>query len=317
MGIHSRKNQYWGINAHYTSYLQNEQGGWATFHNHHIAHLTDILDEILPPNYYARGEKSLQIATSPLGHDFAARPDITVFRTYEGQSTATEASVEGETPTFMIPAIAALPIESEIDLFAAIIYYVNEDGEGRPVTRIELFSPSNKAPDGNYREYLYRRYHGLETGVHLVEIDYLHETRPPFLTVPTFREQYDFRDYVNHEEGAYPYYIAVTPAQIDEGDWKLQSRYYCFHVDEPIPPISIPLVANEKLRFDFGAAYNRTYQAIRFARIAVDYSQLPVNFESYMSIDQAQIERRMQTIQKAYEAGIDLEEGPFPIEEST
>jgi hypothetical protein len=86
-----------------------------------------------------------------------------------------------------------------------------------------------------------------------------------------------------------------------------------FDVDAPIPLITIPLSADDKLDFDFGAPYHRTLQETLFGYEFVDYSQLPLNFDRYSEADQARIAARMVAVLEAARAGVDLETGPFPV----
>ena len=60
MGIHADENLYPGINAHLNSFLQNEPGGWDSFHIEYVVALSRALDELLPLNYYSRTVPSLQ-----------------------------------------------------------------------------------------------------------------------------------------------------------------------------------------------------------------------------------------------------------------
>jgi hypothetical protein len=60
MPIHSKTNLYPGINAHLNSFLQQEGGGWESFHAEHIIDLRRVLAQTLPRGYYAVAEKSLQ-----------------------------------------------------------------------------------------------------------------------------------------------------------------------------------------------------------------------------------------------------------------
>lgn len=60
MPIHSRKNQYRGVNAHLQSALQND-GGWDSFHSNHIVDLSRAIDEQLPAGYLVNLVRSFQI----------------------------------------------------------------------------------------------------------------------------------------------------------------------------------------------------------------------------------------------------------------
>lgn len=311
MGIFSRRNQYLGINAHYNSFLQHEPGGWPTFHGHYVVRIADLLDELLPTGYFTRAERSLQITAPP--ESFFQRPDVTVYKDLTSPSSPLAASPVA-VPTFAVEALKVMP-EPEADIMAVVVYRVMQDGTHRPVTRIELFSPSNKPPHTGVQEYLIRRIKVLESGVNLVEIDFLHASQSPFLTVPQFRRTKTLADYSHQDPNAYPYYVAVTPVHPEPPELQVQTYFYCCHVDDPLPVIAIPLLGDEKFSFDFGRAYDEAFERQRFTSMVADYSQLPIGYESYTPFDRARIERRMQAIQKAHAAGIDLEQGPFELDD--
>jgi hypothetical protein len=134
-----------------------------------------------------------------------------------------------------------------------------------------------------------------------IEIDYLHETPPTF---------WRLADYAADEPNAHPYRIVVLdprpdfeagPASVNE-----------FDVDERIPVIEIPLNGGDKLTFDFGAPYQKTFEEGFFGD-EVDYSQLPLNFERYSTADQRRITARMLAVLEAERAGVDLESGLLPV----
>lgn len=102
MSLFSKRNQYLGVNAHASSWLQNREGEWVSFHHDHITDLTRGLNAILPEGYEARSEHSLQIreitprsdapAGKPNGHNTARsrypQPDTTIYKTRMGQLTS-------------------------------------------------------------------------------------------------------------------------------------------------------------------------------------------------------------------------------------
>lgn len=82
---------------------------------------------------------------------------------------------------------------------------------------------------------------------------------------------------------------------LDEG----QMAIYGFSVGDAIPIVDIPLADKDVLTFDFGAAYNRTYEAKRFHAQFVDYEQLPDRFDTYSATDQEMIKRLIQTLSES------------------
>lgn len=49
--------------------MQSDSGEWESFHDAHITHLTETLDQLLPAGYYALNEKALQIKYETIGTD--------------------------------------------------------------------------------------------------------------------------------------------------------------------------------------------------------------------------------------------------------
>lgn len=286
MPIRLRENPYQGVNAHLNSYLQNEPGGWESFHAEHIIDIARIVNANLPAGYYTRPEKSLQISEfDPLAQIeriSRTRPHVTI---YDLSSTsASSALMGGATPTITIP-IAATLVDEDF-LTGIVIYSVGQGTEpGKPVTRIELLSPANKPGGSHHRQYVAKRQETLKSNLRLVEIDYLYETRPAIPNSPS---------YPDSAPGAFPYTIFLSDPRpsLTEG----QTQGYGFVVDSPIPILKLPLSGNDAVTVDFGAAYLQTFNDSTFYPIAVDYEQKPMRFETYSPDDQRRIESRMAAI---------------------
>jgi len=281
MALFSDHNLYPGINAHLNSFLQQPDGGWETFHASHIEYIRTEIDTQLPPNYYAVAEKSLQIGE--VGFDFGqtprTRPDVSIFQAQPSTSESQQAE-SGFAPTATLPLLLA----EEDDYLNAVIIYEFEPGKlpGNPVTRIELLSPSNKPPNRDARQYLSRRIVTLRAGITLVEIDYLHETRPVIRGIPS---------YPNGDQDAYPYLISVSrPYPTPEEGY---TDFYGFGVNDPLPTITIPLVGEDKVVVDFGKVYRQTFENVRVFRMLVDYAQDPLNLDRYHEKDRALIQAHL------------------------
>ena len=270
-------NPYKGINAHFNSFLQNTFGTWATFHHDHITDLTRSLNAILPPNYYAVSEQSLQIQSVEPEKSPTTRPDVSIFQKGSPSAFNGERNIS-ITPTLQVMADAVI---SEDEYLRAVeIYHVVDKSRIQPVVRIEVLSPTNKTTE--YHGYLAMRRTTLKGGVFLLELDYLHETRSPFRAV--------LPDYTHHQEEAYPFYIATTDPHTD------LMNFYCFHVNEQIPALEIPLAGGESVVLDFDAVYQQTADQDRRATLLVNYAEEPANFASYSPADQQQIRQVMKQI---------------------
>jgi Protein of unknown function (DUF4058) len=169
---------------------------------------------------------------------------------------------------------------------SVVIFQMEDDKTAIPVTRIELLSPGNKPPGTHYLQYLVKRTETLESGINLVELDYLHETRSPIRVIPS---------YPDHEPDAYPYVILVSESRPMLAE--AQMAVYGFFVDELIPTVTIPLAGQDTITIDFGVVYNVTFSRNRYyGTVAVDYGVLPVRFDSYSETDQQRIRERMALI---------------------
>ena len=269
MPIHFRENQYQGINAHFQSFLQNEPGGWESSHTDYITLLRVALDEQLPSGYIARSEMGLQIseitpANRPPGR---SKPDLTIFQTRD-MSHKQSPSGPLAVPTALFPIAETVDLEEPLP--GLVIYQTGEGTNQRPVTRIEVLSPANKPGGSHYHSYFQKRSETLRAGLRLIEIDYLHQSRPVIRSI---------RSYPDRDENAFPYSIVVSDPRpsFEQG----QSAFYGFRVNQHIEPIEIPLASEDSIGFDFGRVYDQFFESSRFCGEIVDYEQLPLRFETY------------------------------------
>jgi Protein of unknown function (DUF4058) len=268
MTIRLSKNPYRGVNAHYNSYLQQPYGGWESFHHDYITYLKNAINENLPEGYYALAEKSLQIrgdASKPL----STRPDIGILQRSQTYPSGTAPLAS---PTLEIDLETP---ESDLD---AIVIYQREPKKF--VTRVELLSPSNKREGDGYVEM---RNNMISFGVHMVEVDYLHQS-PPLYTA--------LLDYTQGLDNAYPYSITITNVVSN------RISFFCFHVDETIPTLAIPLAGQNSFTLDFNTPYNTAFEYDPRIHFELDYEQVPDNFKSYAPTDQARIRAVMERISR-------------------
>lgn len=245
-------NPYRGINAHLNSVLQNEAGLWKMFHNAHIMHLAEALDAALPPAYEVTLTRSLQI--------LEYHPDT------GERIRRSEPDDKPDRP-------------DDDDLYhTALAIRAIEQGQSRLITRLELLSPTNKPPGEGFIQYREKRASTLHQQTPLVEIDYLHQLPPAVRGVPS---------YVHGQANAYPYTITVTDPRptLQEG----MTAVYGWHVNDPLPLITVPLAADETLVFDMDAVYQRTFNSLRSFRNRADYDQTPPALLTYAETDRQRI----------------------------
>ncbi len=306
-GVRSVKNQYRGINAHLHSLLQAESR-WGGFHTAHIADLNKTLKAgLLPMGYTTDIEPSLQIRR--LGEPPAMpRSDVSIFDRDLRRASQPPVPLQAQAPVLTLPIPTLLqeyPL-SEKPFRAIAVYEINQ--HDKPVAWLELLSPSNKGDSRDAELYRKKRLKIIGNGIVLIELDYLHETPPTFEGLP----DYDVRQGANDTPDSHPYRIVIIDPRPDVETG--QAFLAAFDIDQPIPPMTIPLNAGDVFPFDFGVPYTKTYEEMLYGVELVDYSQLPLNFDRYSPDDQARIAARMLAVIEAAKRGENLETGrPFPV----
>src|SRR5690349_17706332 len=268
MAIKLRVNAYKGVNAHLHSSLQNEDSAWEVFHSAHITHMAQQIDKLLPEGYIVEPERSLQIREyDPSTGELVfvkrknPKPDITIYETESQSSHSAKSNPLATLPTLTLPAIESIEDDEETYLRAVIIRELQSDGKlGKAVTWIELLSPTNKPPGEGYIQYREKRTSTLQSGIVLVEIDYLHQTRSPIKGV---------KNYPNREASSFPYSIVVTNPRPDLQTGTMNT--YGLYVDQDLPIIEIPLRNDAVFSLDFSSVYNQTFESLRAFSFRVDY----------------------------------------------
>jgi len=289
MALYSKKNPYPGINIHLNSFLQSESGDWVSYHSNHITHLREYLDQNLPENYYALSEYGLQIGGFDAGTGWETRsklrPDITITKdpSQPNQQSYTE---QTNTPTGTLSLIDTLSEPDE--LIGLVIYHIsNIDEQAKPIARVELLSPANKIGGSYHNEYAHKRRETLEAGLQLIEIDYLHASKPVIGNLLS---------YINKQDHAFPYVVLINDPRPTLVDGKM--NYFAWHVDDPLPTFSIELLGDDRIAVDLGQIYNRTFESIRYYHRTIDYAQDPINFDTYTDEDKAKIHKMLDDIRR-------------------
>ena len=316
MPMRSAVNQYLGPNAHFLSYCQstdkNKRKRWEGFHDAYIHDIQRTLGVALEPYGYAvDNTTSLQVREynpeSNQGADrfHAERSDLGILHDANPDFSYPSPAREH----LITPGILTLPIpdtfqlnETEFLHALAIRDIKQTDDFNKIVTWIELLSPSNKPGGADARDYLNKRLTLIAAEIPLIEIDFLHKQASVIAGIPLYRPG---RGQV---ADAKPYLITVTDPRPD-ASFGGYTRVFSFAVDEPFPMIPVPLLGEFNHPFDFGVPFNQTFALTVHHRL-VDYEQLPEDFDSYQSHDQAAIQLRMRIIHLHRH---ELEQGPFPI----
>jgi hypothetical protein len=284
MALHFKHNLYHGVNAHLHSYYQAE-GGWAGFHGNYIARLLGYINDVLPEGYIVDSEKSLQIREyhPDTGERLRRpKPDLGLYK----QQSLTKPTLTSPAyaPTITLPLMESLVLTDDLFFVALRIYKLQVDSLlGKPVTQIELLSPSNKPPGDGYLQYHEKRHILLKTGMQIVEIDLFQETDSPIGGIPAYRYG---------ESNATPYYVAISLPVPDLIQGKLD--IYGFAVDEDIPTIAVPLEGSDSVAVDFNTVYHQTFLSTNAYSLRANYEQLPLNFDRYTETDQERIRAVME-----------------------
>jgi hypothetical protein len=246
-----RKNPYVGINAHLNSLLQTSDTDDqpSLWRAFHISHLTGIADAL--------------DTQFPRDYITMIEPSLQLLEAHDD-------------PTKPLKAVVIRELLAQGKL-------------GKIVTRIELLSPSNKLGGGHFDAYAVKRVDMLESGVPLIEIDYLHELPPIVSPSPRYPDQ----------QGAFPYWIIVSDPRPNWQDGTVQG--FGFHVGEAIKPIPVPLAGSEILIFDLNAVYQHTFKAGRWGDL-LDYAREPERFHTYSADDQARIRAAMESVANTNES---------------
>lgn len=271
--MHFDENRYPGVNAHLNSLLLQPDGGWESFHANWVIQVQHALDAVLPPNYYAMAEKSLQISEVAAEVARRSRPDVSVYRTGT-QTDDPVPAVGGQAPSAVVSLNEVL--DEMVDVLTSVgVYHMVTGGvPGKLVTRLEILSPGNKPPATYAPQYLARRYETLKAGVNLVEIDLVHTRRPVTVHVPS---------YPDRQPEATPSVVMVS--HLETG----QFRIYAVPLPEPLPQVAVPLAGEAFVVLDLQAVYNQTFANTRVFPLLVDYAADPVGLDHYHEADQAWI----------------------------
>jgi hypothetical protein len=281
-----RQNPYPGVNAHLNSLLQipgtpEQPSMFPGFHLAMIAHLVDLLNELLPERYIAIAEQSLQSRGLDVTIESERpKPDVTIFS--QSSSSLVRSASSSIAPYWEAPLLQVVePVQQPR---AVMVREVSPQRTlGKVVARVELLSPSNKPGGSGADGYAARRQEAIDTSIPLIEIDFLHESPSVVAKLPGYPSN----------PRSYPYTVLVTdPRPI----WSQGSlRAYGFRVGEPIHPFPLPLAGTDELPIDLNPVYARTFHGGRWGTF-LDYSTEPERMHTYRIDDQVFIRDMMAKV---------------------
>ncbi|MCB0106275.1 MAG: DUF4058 family protein [Caldilineaceae bacterium] len=222
---------------------------WADVHSRLINVIAEQLSPVLAPKYLA--ELNTQVAIEAV-EDYrevriGAIPDVAVTKQPISPTTGGLQILEAPAPA---PKRMKVALSYEITL---LTLQIRRQSDKRLVAAIELLSPINKRIGPDRTKYLKKRESYFESGIHLVELDFLRRyPRMPF------EDELPECDYVVMVFNAY------------EG---LECDVWPLSIRQQLPVISIPLVRPDTpVTLDLGTALRTVYERARYD-LRIDYTQ--------------------------------------------
>lgn len=227
-------------------YLENPEL-WSSVHSRLIVAIADELVDHLSEKYRVEIEKRTYFANDEESV-LVGIPDVTIatsrISTSDGSKLALALPVQPEKVT--------VPIAAEV---TERYLEIREVATGAVIAVIELLSPKNKRPGEGRIAYLRKRNQVLASTSHLIEIDLLRGGQP----LPISGER--------------PSHYRIL---ICRGDRCPVAELYRFNLQQPIPPVPVPLIANEpEPILDLQPLLQRVYQKGRY-HLAINYQHPPV-----------------------------------------
>jgi hypothetical protein len=137
-------------------------------HDRLITNISNALQPILPPPYYAEIGERLWVEVA----ERLIEPDVHVVRSGEERVELPSSGAVAVASGVTLPVVITVPHVERRETFVEIRRRL--EGEDRVVTSIEVLSMSNKTPGEHGRDlYLQKQNELMESKTHLVEIDLL------------------------------------------------------------------------------------------------------------------------------------------------
>jgi hypothetical protein len=212
-------------------------------HNRLIAALSESLQALLPPPYFAEIGERVWVEVSQR----FIEPDASVVR-----GTPAEGGAVAVVPARGRPVVVTVPHDERREPLVEIRMAGN--GDERLITAIEVLSPSNKTPGERGRDlYLRKQREILDSSIHLVEIDLLrggqHTTAVPL-------------DRLSAMVGPFDYHVSIHRSDRFEDFF-----VYPVRLAEPLPEVAIPLLPGDpEIPVDLQAILNRAYDTGPYRR---------------------------------------------------
>lgn len=270
------QNIFEGINPILNEKLLREN--WQELHNLYLADMLKLLRADLTHKGYTVGlEESVQVYR--MGDDpIAYRPDILISRLSHPPTPSIQPQNRQIYATEVLP-ITDMLISEEVPNIMAVV--IRKRGQNKPITWIELLSPTNKLPNHVFYDYQFKRDDIVKSGICYIELDFIH-TQPPTSQKIT-----------QYQQGGFPFHgiVMIPRPTIQEGHILL----YHFGIADKIPTITIPLDGEDTHLFDFNMVYQKIFLEASYG-LTIDYADL--SLKTYSDSDREYIRQRISSLQK-------------------
>jgi Protein of unknown function (DUF4058) len=228
-------------------------GDWRDFHARFLTGCADAISDQLPENYVARIEEQFQILEYPEATEERRLPDVSISQTRPSRTAASKSTALPTLEPEFIPLVTTI-VEEVSERWIEI----RRRPDWKPVTIIELLSPTNKSGHG-HTDYLYKRVSLIARAVHLLELDFLIAGR----RLPMGRPM-----------------RGIYNALVSRAVRRPISDVFSWSIRDPLPIIPVPLLAPDAdITLDLASVFSTAYQRGRYER-SIDYAvplELPLS----------------------------------------
>ncbi|PJF30154.1 MAG: hypothetical protein CUN52_04725 [Phototrophicales bacterium] len=267
------QNIFEGINPVLNEILLQE-GRWQDFHSTFLVHLRDNLKASLIDKGYRVGlEESIQVQrlfdkpnTYYSDLLISQSPDVAAI----GQAII---SAPQSVATQTLPIPEAINLQTNLDIVALVI---RRREDNKPITWIELLSPTNKLPNQAFYDYQIKREYVIHADTCFIEFDFIH-TQPPMY--PKLNA---------YKHGGHPFHMSLIIPRPDV--YRGTITLYHFGIADHIPNITIPLDGDDIHLLNLNAVYQKAFIDSLYG-LELDYENLDLS--TYLEHDRQYIIKRV------------------------
>jgi len=234
---------------------------WPDFHDAFASRIRALLNDRLPPPYYARLQMRPEMGiVLEAGGPHRLVPDVAVVRPPRNKRSAAASGLLDQPRTTTSEGVQ---VRVRTDPLKHHFVEIRDASRGhRLVTLIEIVSPSNKRPGPDRRAYEEKQREILESPAHLVEIDLLREGKRLF----PHPELFAVVDNLDCD------YLVLLNKCTDRQDRWSDFTLFPIDVRDQLPCVPVPLTEKEPgVALDLQVAARQAYLEGPYRRM-LDYS---------------------------------------------